>query len=380
MKTTLVYISMLATLALLPFAPLHAQKASSAADPYLLLGTYTNSGKSKGIYVYRFNTSTGEATAVNNIAASNPSFLAISPDKKSVYAVNENNGPGTVTALSFDKKNGSLSQVNSQPTAGQSPCYVAVNPNGKFIAVANYYTGNYLVYPVDKTGKIGNAVDIKQDEGKGPNAQRQEKPHAHATIFSPDGKYLFVNDLGTDQIMVYHFNTSTGNLTPAQPSFVKVKPGSGPRHMTFDASGKFAYLIAELSGEVTVYAYHNGQFKIVQTISSHPADYKGTIGSADIHLSPDGRFLYASNRGDANSIAIFKRDNTTGELTNIGFQSTLGITPRNFNFDPSGNFLLAANQNSDDVVIFQVNKNTGLLTDTGKRIQVGSPVCVQWIP
>ncbi|MDI3319100.1 lactonase family protein [Pinibacter soli] len=399
MKNPLTPITVLTIIALLSFSGAFAQKkkkkstahkqsstkpastASSASpsEPYLLLGTYTFSGKSKGIYVYKFDAVTGEATEVNNVPSSNPSFLALSPDRKTVFAVNEDKGPGAVSSYAFDKKDGALSFINTEPTSGENPCYVATSKNGKFIAVANYSSGNYLIYPVEKDGSIGEPVEKIKDEGTGPNTKRQEKPHAHATVFSPDNKYLFVNDLGTDKIMVYHFNASTGSLTPANTPFVKVKPGSGPRHMTFDASGKFAYLMTELSGEVVVYKYNEGQFKEVQTISSHPADFKGAIGSADIHISPDGNFLYASNRGDANSIAIFKRDAATGKLTSVGFQPTLGVTPRNFNFDPSGNFLLVAHQQSDNVVIFKVDKKTGLLTDTGKRINVGSPVCVFWV-
>ncbi len=389
MKKPLIRKIIITPLALLLFAGLFAQHknkktiATSAmipsSNPYLLLGTYTNSRKSKGIYVYKFNSQNGEATEVNFIPTSNPSFLAVSPDKKMVYAVNEDNGPGAVTSFAFDKKDGSLSFINTQPTSGESPCYVAVSKNGKFITVANYSTGNYLVYPVDKNGNIGDHIEKIQDEGSGPNTQRQEKPHAHATVFSPDGRFLFVNDLGTDKIMAYRFNAATGRLTAMKPPFVKVKAGSGPRHLTFDATGKFAYLITELSGEVVVYKYSEGQFTEIQTISTHPVDYNGDIGAADIHISPDGNFLYASNRGDANSIAIFKRNMISGKLTSVGFQSTLGLTPRNFNFDPSGNFLLVANQQSNNVVIFKVDKKTGLLTDTNKRIEIASPVCVQWI-
>ncbi|MBV7533138.1 lactonase family protein [Chitinophaga sp. sic0106] len=347
-------------------------------QPYLLLGTYTNSGQSKGIYVYHFNTQTGEATPVSEAATTNPSFLAVSPDQHFVYAVNEDSGPGGVSSFAFDHSSGRLSFINKVPSHGQWPCYVSASSNGKFIAVANYGSGNAVVFPVNK-GHIGVAADQVQHTGTGPVADRQEKAHAHAAFFSPDNKYLFVNDLGIDKIMCYNFAASTGKLSPATAPFVQVKPGSGPRHMVFDATGKYAYLMTELSGEVLVYSYADGRFTLLQTISSHPADFKGKIGSADIHLSPDNNFLYASNRGDANSLAIFKRDKISGKLSVTGFQSTLGVMPRNFNFDPAGNFLLAAHQESNDVVIFKVDKQTGKLTDTGKRIKVGSPVCVQWI-
>lgn len=372
-------IAGIAALGLLPFNSLSAQTASkpNASEPYLILGTYTN-GDSKGIYVYRFNTRTGDATEVSHAETSNPSFVTISPDQHYVYAVNEDKGPGSVTSFSFDHASGTLKEINKLPSEGESPCYVATTHNGKFIAVANYSSGTYAVYPVSN-GHIGAPVEKLADEGTGPNKDRQEKAHAHATIFSPDNKFMFVDDLGTDKIMVYHFNDATGKLTAAQPPFVSVEPGAGPRHLVFDKSTRFAYLMTEMGGKVIVFQYNNGQLKEIQTISSHPADFKGEKGSADIHISPDGKFLYASNRGDANSIAIFKRDAATGKLTSIGFEPTKGIMPRNFNFDPSGNFLLVAHQASNDVVVFKVNKQTGALTDTGKRIKVGSPVCVQWI-
>ncbi|HEY0272975.1 MAG TPA: lactonase family protein [Chitinophaga sp.] len=382
MKKHVSRITSLAALTLFVWGGVFAQQASMVnaprKDPYLLLGTYTN-GKSKGVYVYKFNTATGDATAISYAETTNPSFIAISPDQKFVYAVNEDKGPGSVTSFAFDAKKGRLTEINKLPSEGESPCYVAVTKNGKFIAVANYSSGTYAVYPVGPDGHIGAPVEKRADEGTGPNKDRQGKAHAHATIFSPDDKFLFVDDLGTDKIMLYHFDDASGKLTPAQPPFVAVKPGSGPRHLVFDASHKFAYLITEMAGEVIAYAYNNGHFKEIQTISSHPAGYKGQIGSADIHISPDGRFLYASNRGDANSIAIFKRDAATGKLALADITSTKGVMPRNFNFDPSGNFLLVAHQASDDVVIFSVNRQTGRLTDTGKRISVGSPVCVQWI-
>ncbi|NIG54118.1 lactonase family protein [Chitinophaga sp. Cy-1792] len=373
MKRILQRFTVLSIITILPFAHLLAQKQ------YLLLGTYTNSGKSKGIYVYQFNSATGAASEVSNVVTGNPSFVTVSPDNKKVYAVNEDNGPGSVSSFSFDKSSGKLTLINKVPSRGEAPCYVSASKNGKFIAVANYSSGNYLVYPVDANGKIGTPVENRQDVGTGPNKDRQEKAHAHAAYFSPDGKYLFANDLGTDKVMAYNFNDATGKLSPVAPPFVTVKAGSGPRHMVFDAAAKYAYLMTEMGGEVIVYKYNNGTFKELQTISSHPADFKGTIGSADIHLSPDGNFLYASNRGDANSIAIFSRDKNTGLLKLLKVEPTKGIMPRNFNFDPSGNFLLVAHQQSNDVVIFRVDKKTGMLTDTGKRIEVGSPVCVTWI-
>jgi 6-phosphogluconolactonase len=347
---------------------------------YLVVGTYTTGKKSEGIYVYDFNPSNANVKQVGTVTRLNdPSFLAFAPGDKYLYAVNErgdNNGNGgKVTAFRFNKGNGHLDSINTQPSGGDNPCYVSVGNSGKWITVGNYSSGTLSVLPVGADGALESPTTLRH-EGKGPNAQRQEKAHVHATVFSPDGKYLFVPDLGIDQLTVYRFDK--GHLT--EMPAVHTPPGSGPRHFTFSPNGKFAYLIKELSGSVTAYRYDGkGGLKEIQDVSSHPSDYSGTKGSADIHLSPDGKFLYASNRGDANSLAIFKVDATTGKLTVAGFQSTLGKTPRNFTIDPTGNYLLVGHQNTDDIVVFKRDKATGLLTDTGKRIPVGSAVCLKWV-
>ncbi|MBI1782574.1 MAG: lactonase family protein [Sphingobacteriales bacterium] len=344
---------------------------------YLLIGTYTT-GKSEGVYVYKFDGKTGDATYVSSIKSSNPSYLAISPNQKYVYAVNENK-PGGVTAYSFDKSNGSLTTINQQPSKGDHPCYITTSSNGKFVLVGNYSSGTLSVYPVKKDNSLDTASQVIAHSGSSANKERQESAHVHATVLSKDNKYLFVPDLGMDKLMIYRFNNATGKLATADQPFASIAAGSGPRHFDFHPNNKYAYLMEELSGTVEAFAYNNGKLKSIQTISSHPKDFTGTKGSADIHVSPDGKFLYCSNRGESNTIAIFKINPATGKLTSIGFQSTMGLTPRNFNFDPGGNFLLVANQNSDNVVVFKRNKQTGLLTDTGKRIEVGNPVCLKWI-
>jgi 6-phosphogluconolactonase len=359
---------------------LAAQKKATANESYLLVGTYT-SAKSDGIYVYKFNSDDGSFTPVSNASGfKNPSFLAVSPNEKYVFAVNETGGketPGMVTAFSFDKKTGSLTKINQQPSGGDHPCYVAVDKTGKWIALANYSGGSLEVLPVAADGGLGLPFLI-QHEGKSVT-KRQEKAHVHSTVFSPDNKFIFVPDLGQDKIFTYSFNAATGKTVAAEPAFTATEPGTGPRHFAFSPSGKFGYVITELTGTVNAYSYDGkGKLTQLQSISSHPSDFSGIIGSADIHVSPDGKFLYASNRGSANSIAIFAIDQSTGKLTSVGFQSTLGKTPRNFNFDPSGNFLLAANQDTDDIIIFKIDRKTGLLTDTGKKIEVGKPVCVKW--
>lgn len=355
---------------------------SQAQQPYYLLtGTYT-SGKSEGIYVYRFNSSDGTTTPVNQVKISNPSFLAVSPDERYVYAVEEDANPqgtgGNVSAFTFNKETGALTLINRQPSMGNHPCYVSVDKTGKWVAVGNYSSGNLSVFPVEPNGGLGLPVSTKHD-GSGPNKARQSSAHVHATFFSADNRFLFVPDLGMDKLIIYAFDENNGKLSTARQAFAASEPGSGPRHLCFNAASSYAYLMEELSGTVVVYKYKNGKFKRKQRISSMPAGDTSFAGSADIHVSPDGRFLYASNRAASNTIAIFSINQHNGKLTLLGHQSTLGKTPRNFNFDPTGNFLLVANQNSDQVVVFKIDKETGLLTDTGKRIEVGNPVCLKWI-
>jgi 6-phosphogluconolactonase len=352
----------------------------SQTNFYLIAGTYTG-GKSTGIYVYDFNSSDGSASVVDSIAIPNPSYLTVSPDQKFVYSVSEvgrDNRGGMVKAFSFDRKTGHLQAINERPSMGDNPCYIDISKKGTWVVVGNYSSGTLASFPVNKDGSLGSAASSMTHRGKGPNASRQEASHVHSTVFSPDGKTVFVPDLGIDQIKIYSLDQRTGSLGKAKDSAVNLLPGSGPRHFVFHPNKKWAYLIQELSGTVTAFDYSNNRLRSFQTISTLPAGFKGSFTSADIHVSKDGKFLYASNRDASNTIAIFKIDQKKGSLTLVGHQSTLGKTPRNFNFDPSGNFLLVANQNSDEIVVFKVDHTTGLLTDTGKRINIGSPVCIKW--
>jgi len=353
---------------------------SSEAQTFtLFVGTYTGSG-SKGIYVYHFNATTGKPQLVSNTdSADNPSYLAISKNGKFVYAVNETGGskPGHVSSYSFDKNTGKLSFINSQLSGGDAPCYVSVTKNNKWVAIANYSGGSASIYPVDKNGALEPSAQFIQDTGSSANKSRQEKPHVHSAVFSPDEHFLFTPDLGTDKVMIYAFNQSEKQpLTAANPSFAKIASGNGPRHLTFHPDQKFAYVIEEISGTVSAYKYDNGNLKFIQRLITHPENYKGKIGSADIHLSPDGKFLYASNRGDENTITIFSVDGVTGKLALKGYQSTIGKTPRNFVIDPTGNYLLAANQDSDNIIVFKRDKQTGLLKQ-GDEIKVPKPVCLK---
>ncbi|MEP7372876.1 MAG: lactonase family protein [Chitinophagaceae bacterium] len=355
--------------------------SEEAKENYLIVGTYTG-GKSEGIYVYKFNSADGSATEVSHIKASNPSFIAVSPDEKYVYAVNEDakeGHGGDITAYSFNKENGILTQLNQQPTGGDHPCYVAVDKTGKWVFAANYSSGSLSVYPVNADGSLGAVSTHINHTGSGKVKGRQDSPHVHCTFISPDNKWLYVPDLGIDKVMIYGFDAASGKLTPGSPAFAGSQPGGGPRHITFHPNGKFAYVVQELAGKVLVYQYQKGQLKLLQTTITTPRGQAGFAGSADIHVSPDGKFLYASNRGDFNNIAMYKIDVKTGKLSILGFQSTFGNAPRNFNFDPTGNYLLAGSQNKDEIVVFNRNQKTGLLTDSGKRIEVGKPVCLKWI-
>ncbi len=358
--------------------------AQQNKDYFLLIGTYTDAG-SEGIYVFRFHGESGSVSAVSKVVTSNPSFLAVSPDEKYVYAVNENADStrflraGSVASFSFNKKDGTLQFLNTQLSGGAHPAYVAIDKTGKWVAAGNYTAGSLALLPVLANGRLDSATQIIQHYGHGVNPSRQRSPHVHSTIFSPDNKYLFAQDLGTDRISIYAFDAGTGKLSE-QPVFEQtVKPGAGPRHIAFSPDGKFVYLVQEMSGEIAAYRFENGKTEWIQDISALPTGFKGSIGSADIHVSHDGKFLYVSNRGSSNTIGVFSINSSTGMLTAKDFTSTRGKTPRNFNLTPDGRFLLVANQESANVVIFLVDPKTGLLTDTGNRIPISKPVCLQWI-
>lgn len=357
--------------------------AAGAQNYYMLVGTYTGSG-SKGIYVYNFNAETGRAKWVSNTDSviTNPSYLTASANGKFVYAVNETNGanPGKVSAFSFDKNKGKLKLINTELSGGDDPCYAATSGDGKWLAVANYTGGSVSVFPINKDGSLQRFSQLMQDSGNSINKERQEKAHVHESVFSPDNKFLLTPDLGLDKVMIYKFNSASKKpLSPADAPFVESIAGNGPRHITFHPNGKFAYLISELSGTVTVFSYNNGKLVETQQVATHAAGYKGVIGSAEVVVSPDGKFLYASNRGDENNIAIFSINIITGKLKSVGYQRVFGNAPRNFIIAPQGNFLLVANQNSDNIVVFKRNKVTGLLKATGHEIHIPKPVCLQLI-
>ena len=359
------------------------QKKTTNSNLYLLIGTYT-SGTSKGIYVYRFNTETGIANYVSEVdGLSNPSYLNLSRDEKFVYSVGENEADGGLAyALSFDKKNGKLAYLNAQQTHGGSPCYINIDPKGQYVITANYTGGNVSVFKIKKNGTLLPASQVitfdKKDE-----KELQPVSHLHCVAFSPDGKYLFADDLGKDKVHKFNLNYSTQRSTSdsflqaGEPSAFNIEKGSGPRHLTFHPNGKYAYLINELSGKVTVFQYKNGLLKDIQYIASDTTSGTTKKGSADIHLTPDGKYLYASNRLKADGIAIFKVNQINGKLTKVGYQLT-GIHPRNFIITPNGKLLLVAARDNNSIQIFKINPKNGLLEDTGKTIGIDKPVCLKF--
>lgn len=355
--------------------------AAQGQHKLLFAGTYT-SGESKGIYSLLFNSATGELKVVSvTDSVDNPSYLALAPNGSRLYAVNENGGDkgGGISSFSVDRNSGKLVFLNQQVTGGDHPCYVAVDASGRWVVVGNYSGGNLAVFPVGKGGEVLPLVQLVQHEGKSVNTQRQEKAHVHAVKFTPDHKYVAVPDLGMDKVLIYEFSSRSAKPLIATPAFsVSAKAGNGPRHITFHPSRPYAYVVEELSGTVSVYRVRNEQLILVQTISTHPDDYTGEVSSADIHISPDGKYLYASNRGGSNTIAIFSINPSVGMLKMKGIVEARGKTPRNFTIDPTGNFLLVANQNSNNVVVFRRNKQTGMLTATGNSVSLPSPVCLVW--
>lgn len=348
----------------------------------MVVGTYTTGdSKSKGIYSFRFNEDDGTATLLSEVAIENPSYLTPSSDGKFIYAVSEfNDERAAVNALAFDKEKGTFRLLNTQKTKGGDPCYLI--SNGKNVITANYSGGSVSVFPISKDGSLLPASDVIQFQGSGIDKERQEKPHLHCVRITPDGKYLFADDLGTDQIhkFIIHPNADSENketfLKEGDPTSFQVSDGSGPRHLTFSPNGKYAYLINELSGTVITFQYTDGILKETQVIA---ADTVGAKGSADIHSSPDGKFLYASNRLKADGIAIFSIHPNDGILTKVGYQLT-GIHPRNFIITPNGKFLLVACRDSDVIQVYERNPETGLIKNIYKDIKIDRPVCLKFIP
>ena len=339
----------------------------------LLIGTYTNSCDSKGIYVYDFDTNTGDfvfKSATEKVI--NPSYLALSKDQKIVYSVNENGAESTVSSFQFDTFSGKLTELNKQKAEGADPCYLINDDNN--VIVANYSGGNIAVFGKITNGSLTEAKQVLQHKGKGIHP-RQGSAHVHMVYFSPDKKYILSNDLGTDAVYIYEYHPNAASEIMKLKSTVTVESGSGPRHLTFSKDGKFVYLLQELNGALSVFSFANGQLHKIQETTILAKDFKGNFTGADIHISPDGKFLYASNRGEANTISIFKILKN-GQLQTQSVVSSLGKGPRNFVIDPTGKFLLVAHQYSNEVVVFKRDTVSGAITDSGKRLELCSPVCM----
>ena len=367
-----------------------------AQKMYLLVGTYTNTGTSatnpkmdssgsKGIYVYRFDAATGRAKLLSHTdGVCNPSYLGVAPDGHHVYACTESRmaGMGSVSAFDFDRSTGRLRFIDKVPSGGDNPAYVSVDSSGRWVAVANYTGGSFSVCPIRADGGLSPWVQRLAFSGHGAGSQRQERSHVHSAAFSPDMRHLYIQDLGLDRISLYPFD---GNAAlPLDTAGVKrfsVPPGAGPRHLTFGPDGHFAYLVEEMGGMVDVYHYQpaTGVLDPLQRIAAHPDTAGGSWRSSDVHLSPDGKFLYATNRAET-TVTIFSVDKEKGTLRRLAYESTFGREPRNFTIDPTGNWLLVGDQDSNCIVVYRIDKTTGDLKPLRRRIRVPLPTYLRVIP
>ncbi len=358
----------------------------TVSDYLVYIGTYTGP-KSQGIYVYKLAGATGELTLLGLAGkTTNPSFLAIHPNHRYLYAANEidtygGQKSGSVSAFSIDRKTGKLTFLNVVASGDPAPCHLTVDQTGKYVLVANYGIGSVAAFPILADGRLGKATAFLPHTGHSVDPQRQEGPHAHSIYVSPDNRFVVSADLGTDQVYVYRFDSAKGTLTPNDPPSAAVPPGTGPRHFAFDPSGKFAYAIEEMGSSLTAFSYDaaRGVLHPLETLSTVPKDYKGYNDCAELMVHPSGKFLYGSNRGH-NSITVFSIDPVTGTPTPVQYVPTGGKTPRGFGIDPTGSYLIAANQDTNSLVVFRIDAKTGRLTPTGQKLDVQSPVCVVFEP
>jgi 6-phosphogluconolactonase len=357
---------------------------ASNQDYLVYVGTNVSDPQANTVYLYRLSLTTGELLPLGAMkGGASPTYLTIDAGHRRLYAVSETQtylgAPGGgVSALAIDPHNGTLALLNQQPSQGASPCYISLDQTGKNVLVANYSSGNVTSLPVQADGQLGAPAATDQHQPPTGPHKNQDKPHAHSFLPAPDNRYVFSADLGTDKVYGYQLDASSGKLTPLPTPAFTAKPGAGPRHLTFHPNGRWAYLENELNSTVTVLAYNAkaGTFQEIETRSTLPAGYTGDNSGADVHVSPDGQTLYTSNRGD-NSLAVFHIAAATGRLALLQHVSTQGKTPRNFALDPSGRVLLVANQNSDNIFTYSIDRQTGKLTPTGKSVTLPSPMFVQ---
>ena len=358
-----------------------AQKKDKSATPKvfdLLIGGYTTPDGNRGITVYRFYAETGRFAFLGEVETVSPTFLCISPDRKFVYSVNAV-ADGSVSAFSFDHNTGALKFINKQPSVGANPAHVVIDKEAKNVIVSNYGNGTLSVLPVNKDGSLAPATQTIIGEGSSIIPQRQAGPHIHSAIFSPDEKNVLYADLGTDKVSVAKYKAGkVPALTPEDVAFEKIKPGSGPRHMDFSTDGKFLYLVNEMGATVNSYAYNKGKITFIDSVGLASPGFTGRSSAADIHVSPDGRFLYATNRGTANELVVFGIDQASGKLHYITRYPT-GKEPRNFVIEPGGNFLLLAAQQDNTVNIYRIDKLTGLLVMLNVSINIPSPTVLKLV-
>ncbi|HEY8932757.1 MAG TPA: lactonase family protein [Rariglobus sp.] len=357
-----------------------------AHELLVYVGTYTRT-TSKGIYVGRFDPATGKLAPLTVAAEmTNPSFLAVSSDRRHLYAVSEGAGvefngqpSGVVNAFALAPADGRLTLINAQPSAGKAPCHIATTPDDQAVLVANYGSGTVSLLPVRADGGLDAPSSVDQHEGRGVHPDRQKHPFAHSINPSADGRFAYAADLGTDEIYIYRVNTAAGTLAAAEPASVRLAPGSGPRHLALSSDARRAYVINELANALTTFAVdtRTGVLTALQTVPTLPADFTGANTTAEVAVHPNGRFLYGSNRGH-DSIVVFKVDPSEGTLTLVEHVSTQGRNPRHFAIDPGGRWLIAANQDGNSLVVFAVDIETGRLTPTGQTIELGTPVCVRF--
>lgn len=357
--------------------------ASSSTRSIAFVGTHVGKPDVDGIFVVELDRSTGEMKVLSAVGGMrNPIFLTVSPDGKYLYAACETPMPdgktrGAVAAFSIDAKTYALTKINEQPAHGKVPCHMSIDATGRTLLVANYSSGNVATYPLGDDGAIGIAGTVANHEGSGPNKKRQDRAYAHSITVDPGNRFAFACDLGADMVFAYSLRPTEGTMAVHTAGDIATPPGSGPRHMAFHPGGKFAYVITELGNTVLAYRYDSsaGVLTQVQEVTTLPGDFEGTSYCADLHCSPDGKFLYGSNRGH-DSLAIYAIDQGKGTLTPVGFEPTGGKFPRGFGIDPAGEVVITANQNSDSMFSFHLNGSTGQLNRTGHELKLSMPVCV----